>query len=306
MHHLIIVHRAYQDAGEKNQSNFSALPPTCKLWRTCRREIAFLDQEELADIVIAPSDQVYFDRDAEEFLVQVLCGLKSPLVGETEVFGQFKQWWSQLPKDDFKSRFDAKIQSVYSIVKKVREESLYGLGSQSYGSYFRKKLNQLKAESKINSQGLKIDFIGSGQLVAEMLPWVQKEHSYRIWARDIKRATEGGRFADANAVDKIDNMTGAQISVLIVAAPIAHHQLECILQNNNGSVHLFDLRSDSMDFKSDMQLASHLNLNDFSQVVEGAKDGIKTQIENAQKQIARWKFEELNKVQIRPFGWDDL
>jgi glutamyl-tRNA reductase len=305
MHHLIIVHRAYQDAGEINQSALPSWPLNTKVWRTCRREIAFFSSNQPSVMNLSSFDEMYFDYDAEEFLVQVLCGLKSPLVGETEVFGQFKLWWSQLPQDEFKIKLEAKVQKIYSVVKKVREESLYGLGSQSYGSLFRKKINQLKLENKLKSAELKIDIIGSGQLVLEILPWIQKEHLYRLWVRDVNKTIETGRFTNAFSILELDKIKPEPLNVLIVAAPISHSQLDSIIENNF-SLNLFDFRSDSMNFKSRTELASHLNLNDFTLVVDGAKKAIKSQIENAQNIILRWKKDELNKVQIRPFGWDDL
>src|SRR5438045_3448988 len=60
------------------------------LWQTCLRKIAFGGAEALGSIQIETGDQILSGSEAYQFCLEVICGLHSPLVGETEVFGQFK------------------------------------------------------------------------------------------------------------------------------------------------------------------------------------------------------------------------
>src|SRR5919109_355258 len=61
-------------------------------WQTCLRRIVFLHRSEPRDFADKPGSQTYFGRDAYQFLLEVICGLHSPLVGENAVMGQFRQF----------------------------------------------------------------------------------------------------------------------------------------------------------------------------------------------------------------------
>ena len=75
------------------------------VWATCLRQIYFSDLHEDLNFKPQAGDEIYMGLEAETFLAEVLCGLKSPLIGETEVFGQFKIWWKALPEgNSFKQK----------------------------------------------------------------------------------------------------------------------------------------------------------------------------------------------------------
>ncbi|MES3036484.1 MAG: hypothetical protein V4736_01135 [Bdellovibrionota bacterium] len=77
------------------------------LWSTCQREII------VTDLVTAEQhhlfsraqnsgdtlDQVYTGSDAYQFLLEVISGLHSKLIGETEILGQFKTFLTSIEKD---------------------------------------------------------------------------------------------------------------------------------------------------------------------------------------------------------------
>ncbi|MGZ3726945.1 MAG: hypothetical protein ACXWQQ_14165 [Pseudobdellovibrio sp.] len=302
MSHLIIVHQSYQDSAQNflktDELNFHGTQPL--VWETCRRRLLFFEQENFAGYKPHAGDFIYEELDAEEFLIEVLCGLKSPLVGETEVFGQFKNWWQNLPESFFKSKYTARIQCIYSVVKKVREESLCGLGSQSYGSLLRKKISEISSDSAI-------DFIGAGQLVEEMVPWVQKKWKYRIWCRNPEkvRATSYGQQAV-----EIKNINEAKTisQLLVVAAPLSHDELNAWIQSRreHENLFVFDLRHDSMTYYGSDQFNQYLHLDHFTSEVEGQKLQVQNHIQQAKNRIHQWKSAELSRAQVRPFGWDDL
>ena len=62
-------------------------------FETCLRHIVIADSEVSQEIELhslSHDDRVLRGEEAYRFLLQVICGLHSPLVGETEVYGQFK------------------------------------------------------------------------------------------------------------------------------------------------------------------------------------------------------------------------
>jgi glutamyl-tRNA reductase len=302
MSHLIIVHRAFQGGDEQKVLQPMA-NSTSHVWQTCRRQIIFFDEFEFQNFVPTINDQIFLGLDAEEFLIHVLCGLKSPLVGETEVFGQFKNWWQNWSDCSLKQKIAARVQQIFSVVKKVREEALYGLGSQSYGSLLRKKLND---NELLNSKNNRIDFIGAGQLTEEMLPWVAKFAECRLWVRNPEKHALKSAFKQTTLLDtQTINMVS---DLVVIAAPLTQSEVLNFL-SERGSLHdkiIFDFRHDSVDFQHADLFARYFNLNEFVTEVEFFKNQIQGQIVKANGLINRWKQDELNRAQVRPFGWDDL
>ena len=135
MSELILIHRA---------RNGNALELGVPTWSTCLRQIAFLHSDDFNQIEksLQSSDEVYRSVSAYCFLLEVVCGLKSPLLAETEVQGQFKIFLQEISKThhQFWGIFSGFFQGVLSASKYVRTEHLTDLGSQSYGSLIRRRL----------------------------------------------------------------------------------------------------------------------------------------------------------------------
>src|SRR5258708_3799695 len=72
-------------------------------WQTCLRRIQFLNRLENSALIEAierdellPSTvEIHRGPDAYRFLWEVICGLTSPILGETAVMGQFREFCSQ-------------------------------------------------------------------------------------------------------------------------------------------------------------------------------------------------------------------
>lgn len=307
MSEFVFVHRAgsSETSGQLSSNLFSenqghqngaieASTPSLLFWKTCRRQILFLDNHDLKQFALQPGDQVYEGFDAEVFLAEILCGLHSLLIGETEVFGQFKIWWKNLPADLFwKRQHHQRIERLFALVKKVREEVLCGCGSQSYGSIMRRHLKP----------GQAVDVIGAGHLAQELAPWLVK-HSYRIWCRSPHKVDFDHK---ASQILELGNASKLN-SVVVVAAPLEHSALlEWLRQRGLENVEaLFDLRADSEHFKIPLKLNKHLNLSDFTTQKESFQQDMEEILSQSRSMIFQWKEQQQSKNIIRPFGWDDL
>ena len=299
MSDLIIIHHSFQSSSINEKDNLKE--PAFLMWETCRRQIFFSEEQRVLDYDLTNQDEIFLGLDAEEFLIQVLCGLKSPLVGETEVFGQFKNWWQNLKDADFKNKFDKQVQQIFSVVKRTREENLYGLGSQSYGSLLRKKMTETKDGSAV------IDFIGAGQLVEEMIPWIEKKWAYRIWCRDTGKVKE--TIYGSAARDILHLNADSQVAKhLVVAAPLSHDELNIFIKvrQNESAVSVYDFRKDSATYQHKNNLASYSHLDDFTTDVANQQESIQANIKKANNSIAAWKAQAEKRAHVRPFGWDDL
>ena len=119
-------------------------------WRTCLRRILFLNKLENAALIAAAENEgvlaspleIYRGEDAYRFLLEVICGLNSPLVGETAVLSQFREFvaHAKLPNTSWGNFLRQLISNLLVDAKRVRHEHLQGLGSQSYGSLVRQHL----------------------------------------------------------------------------------------------------------------------------------------------------------------------
>lgn len=266
------------------------------LWKTCLREIYFFDVQVQTHIQLLENDEVYIGTDAEVFLAQVLCGLKSPLIGETEVFGQFKIWWKSLSPDLlFKKKFQSRMETLFGLVKTVREKALCGHGSQSYGSLLRKNLVPKEA----------VDILGAGHLALEIQPWIKNKSDCRVWCRHPEKVKQEGLLSGEILSVQLKNELS---TVVVIAAPLKHDELNLWLKERGfSSKHkLFDFRSDSASFHPFVRPKVHLKLKDFSSDFDINQNEIREKAQAASRIIEQWKHVQNAKAQVRPYGWDDL
>lgn len=285
-------------------------------WKTCLREIYFADKNSENPFLIdntchqakfslsdETSIEIFDGYEAEAFLAEVLCGLKSPLIGETEVLGQFKIWWKNLPENSkFKMKFKKRIELILNLVKSIREKALCGQGSQSYGSILRKKIQT----------GETVDILGAGHLAQEILPWLSKKHKVRLWVRDPFKVLEK-EFSKA-ASQILPFTSDSQLSQsIVVAAPLTHEELTRFLRMKRVSslsqfqnYSIYDLRADSESFQHPVPAQFHMKLPDFASQYAVDKHEIEKCAKNAFGLIRIWKEQQENQIQVRPFGWDDL
>lgn len=281
-----IIHRTFL----KKDSDESTL-----VWSTCLRKIYFSDASEELKFRPQKGDEIYVGLEAQSFLAEVLCGLRSPLVGETEVFGQFKVWWKSLPEgNQFRLKFQSQIENLFALVKTVREKALCGHGSQSYGSLLRKNL----------VPGQAVDIIGAGHLTQEILPWLKNKSTHRIWCRNLEKVKNEIGYDSVISMNDRDPLS----TVVVIAAPLSHEDLNSFLKERNFTAKhkIFDFRADSADFVPFVKPEVHLKLKDFSTKFDIHQHEIEKSAQAARDLIRRWKEVQEAKAVVRPYGWDDL
>lgn len=303
MTNLCFLHREYTPDAPSLESLCTS---STALWKTCRRELLFLSEQEVADLSLnlnylkkhKPHSEPYSLTESSKFLTEILCGLHSPLLGETEVFGQFKNWYqSQLDAgNSWAIQSQDWVQNIYTIVKEVRSSHLRGLGSERYGAWIRRML----------SAGDTVDFIGSGQLVEESLEWLAG-YPVRIWARDPAKALTKKWLADAvknGTVELLELNQWATDSlakdsrVTVIAAPLS---LEDVKKYLRPEERVLDLRQDSVSLGENW-----ITLADCFKDFESSKKFRNKQYQSACDEISR-KVDSLSmQSHLRPFGWDDL
>src|SRR4249919_3352688 len=124
-------------------------------WQTCLRRILFLNGLDNHALIEAAQKgelatqtvEIFRGQEAYRFLLEVVCGLNSPIVGETAVMGQFKEFLLQakFPRTPWGNFLRDLCTNLLIDAKRIRHTHLQGLGSQSYGSLVRQNVKGMPA-----------------------------------------------------------------------------------------------------------------------------------------------------------------
>lgn len=260
------------------------------VFRTCRREIAF------ADAVAAPP----FDTDAltgEEaytHLLQVICGLDSPMIGETEVMHQFRTFVDTLPAEH--QGLQALGRRLLADARSVRAQHLSGLGSRSYGSAVRRHVRGCD----------RVAVIGTGMLCREILPFIADDRRLvdvygRRPAFDSTLASVCYRQLDSTTCEpSLEGQTAVVIAAPVDAAVIAkvarrYASLACVI----------DLRGEA-DAEPVPPLAPIVSLTDIFNEMQRAAQAADRRVAAAKADIARCARAFATRAVLNPSGWHDL
>lgn len=294
---------------------------------TCLRDLALLPGSGVSQLPEESSSRLerLCGAEAYKLLLEVLCGLHSPLVGETEVFGQFKAavkdfeaQWQQSQMNDvallagYRSWFQALIEDT----KRIRAQFLQEQGSQSYGSLVRRLVREWNSRSVV--------LVGSGQLVQEIAPWLSKSGSrggssqqnvkLHLLARSMDRAHElAAKLASRDSHFQVEVLKfesestpstalslGDELTV-IVCAPIEAKRLVKYPGFQNARLSWIDLRAESgiddlntKSFQHGLQVERAMILKDFFELVESSKqraESLKARANEAIRELVRLRTE---------------
>lgn len=123
--------------------------------------------------------------DAYLFMLETICGLKSKLLGENEIVGQFKQAFkSFLENPNRDNSLIVILEKLFKDAKDIRTKYLLGLSQKTYASITRKIIQS----SSTNLDEVLI--IGSGNLAEDLINQFKKKCKVTICARNLERLSE--------------------------------------------------------------------------------------------------------------------
>lgn len=334
--------KLYHQAGGKSLEPMLASASNIPFfkWQTCLRSLVLVPDDFSAKLAVngtsseaASGGEWLEDESAYRRLLEIVCGLHSPLVGETEVFGQFKdaiQERLKLAEESARQSTQASAlelafaatlrqwaKALIEDVKLIRQKHLLDLGSQSYGSLVRREVRELKSPH--------IEFLGSGQLATEILPWLLKAlktdalgiPSVAVHARDAVKARARVEATTREPIGFFDLTKGPLVlesgelkstRVLIIAAPMAAQEIAAWTRDLVHYDLVIDLRGESRhDSLAGLGITKRLRaLAEVFSSIELAKEAA-----SEKKTAALGLIEERVEVRgasatHRPFGWDDV
>ncbi|MCO4753145.1 MAG: hypothetical protein KC478_01620, partial [Bacteriovoracaceae bacterium] len=134
-------------------------------------------------------------KNAYSYLLEVICGLKSQLVGENEIVGQFKTAYKDYTaNNDINTSLLLIIEKLFRDAKTIRSKYLLGLSQKTYASIARRQMVRQR-----NAQEVLI--LGSGQLAEDLINQFKKKARVIICARNQERLRE---LKAEHSVESID------------------------------------------------------------------------------------------------------
>ena len=269
--HLIVINRVLE-AGQYLPLSRSELTDTWALWQTCVRSMAISeDQASLTSIKesLLSTDEIYQGKEAYQFLLEVVCGLHSPVTGETEVHGQFKEFVDGLSESHSLTPI---LRDMHLKARKVRDAHLRGLGSQSYGSLARRRVRGFN----------RVCLLGVGQLAREILPWLAKlDLEVVLFSRKPEKHHDlVAKYPRVN-LRHFDEEKDLKDVALIISAPLNSSRISEWMGNQaHGPRLILDYRGES-HFDPLKTSIDYLNLKDIFKEIDNTKQKVDAEVGRA-------------------------
>jgi len=259
-------------------------------WSTCLRQMAIGFEEAVSRSL----SETYLEADAYRFFLEVISGLHSPIIGETEVMGQFKDLLEKVSQSNLHHKFEFLdfFRSVLKDAKYVRTQVLKDMGSRSYGSLIRKYTKDCNH----------VTFIGAGKLVTKILPWLKETKDVTVKCR----RPEQGQNLKSQFVINVEPIEGRTFGdALVIAAPMSAKTLRDLLKGVHGLKQIIDLRETSSQDPMGLEIPTITLAQLFGEIELKEKDS-ETKVAKARALIKDLALQWTLKAEYRPFGWEDL
>lgn len=303
-----LIARSQQQGPSDNNSDVSAdfksELQSFPIWKTCLRKILFCREDEFHKVQphIESNDEILKGEKALTLLLEVLCGLHSPIIGETEVFGQFKVFVESRKELNDSLFFENQkwLTFVNTEVKKVRSHHLVGIGSHSYGSLLRRHTKELD----------NVMICGSGQLALEILPWMAQKKSVQMVCRKPEKILDF-----KNKYQNLETLCYKTFTrkseAMIIAAPLTDEDILEVIQNMPlpPSV-IYDLRGEKNILTSLVQVnfpeVQVMCLQKFFSEIEETKKDTESKLQTLKKYMLEKALTFIYRTELRPLGWEDI
>jgi glutamyl-tRNA reductase len=165
----------------------TALPdglcPSTFVLATCQRTMVLaFDRYPFANNDL-PDHELHSGEAAYLYLLETICGLKSKLIGENEIVGQFKEAYKIYAASTLKdTKLLTILEKLFQDAKDIRTQYLIGISQKTYASLTRKHLIQ-------KARAPHILILGSGQLAEDLINQFKKKARVTICARNEARVS---------------------------------------------------------------------------------------------------------------------
>jgi len=150
---------------------------------TCQRNlVVYYNQES-----ISPTQGFSYQAqgvEAYQYLLEIICGLQSKLIAESEIVSQFKHAYkSYLEKENRNSSLIRVLEKLFKDAKCIRSEYLKGISQKTYSYIARKNLVG-------KYQGKEVLILGSGKMAEDLILQMNKKARIYLSSRNSQKARE--------------------------------------------------------------------------------------------------------------------
>lgn len=305
-HELVLLHRPGSErfdvamTAQLSSVSVSSVSAASFSFETCMRHILLLNSEEVGQVahLIREGDQVFLGEEAYRFLLEVVCGLHSSLIGETEVYGQLKNQVAnyEFTSDPFSNYLQRVFRSLFQDAKQIREKHLKDLGSQSYGSVLRREVRGTK----------RVHLLGAGHLVLEVLPWLAKDGTeVHVHCRNPEKAV-----AELPKSVNVHGLNAASLieagDAIVIAAPVDAEWIRSWLAEAKPAKLIVDLRADSHVDRVGAQFGRALELGEMLTRITANQAALAKRKNDALAMVQDLSLDRARHTEYRPFGWEDV
>lgn len=162
--------------------------------RTCQRTLVLAFDLYPFHHEQIPNHELVEGQDAYLFLMETICGLKSKLIGENEIVGQFKEAYKMYAAQTLKdTKLLLILEKLFKDAKEIRTQYLIGISQKTYASLTRRHLvSRAKAQHVV--------VVGSGALAEDLINQFKKKAQVSICARNTERAAELAATHNLNVI----------------------------------------------------------------------------------------------------------
>lgn len=172
-----------------NKAHMSFILPTCQ------RTIVVSYEQRPFEHHPLPLHEKAEGQEAYLYLLETICGLKSKLVGENEIVGQFKEAYKTFTQQEQRdSKLLLVLEKLFKDAKEIRTEHLIGIGQKTYAHLTRRHFS-----GKMKNAPILIT--GSGQLAEDLINQFKKRTPIVLCARNNTRAIELAQLHGCSVLD---------------------------------------------------------------------------------------------------------
>lgn len=164
------------------------LSPGSFILSTCQRTLVLaMNHDPLKHSEKLPAHEVVSGEDAYLYLLETICGLKSKLIGENEIVGQFKEAYKLYARATLKdTKLLTILEKLFKDAKDIRTQYLIGISQKTYASLTRRHFQKARA--------LHVVIVGSGMLAEDLINQLKKKMRVSLCARNSERVKELASF----------------------------------------------------------------------------------------------------------------
>ncbi len=173
--------------------------------KTCQRTLVLAFDHFPFRHSALPKYELLDGQAAYLFLLETICGLKSKLIGENEIVGQFKDAYKIYAASTLKdTRLLLILEKLFKDAKDIRTQYLIGISQKTYASLTRR---HLIGRAKANH----VVVIGSGALAEDLINQFKKKAQVSICARNSERVAELAKIHNLDIIpwDNRDDLVNA-------------------------------------------------------------------------------------------------